>query len=87
MSFPVVDGLIKAGLDSFTAQQEDMILRYEDVPLYSSRDLRSATIQGERDELVTLTIQRGDSQVTVSTQRGPLGVRLNPMSINPEQNQ
>ena len=45
MPFPVVDGLIKAGLDSFTAQQGDMILRYEDVPLYSSRDLRSATTQ------------------------------------------
>ncbi len=43
--FLFVDGLIKAGLDSFTAQQGDMILRYEDVPLYSSRDLRSATTQ------------------------------------------
>jgi len=32
MSFPLADGLIKAGLNSFTAQPGDMILRYEDVP-------------------------------------------------------
>ena len=50
-----------------------MILRYEVVPLYSSRDLRTATIQGERDERVTLTARGGDSQVTVSTQRGTPG--------------
>jgi hypothetical protein len=68
-------------------QQGDMILRYEDEPLYTGRDLRNATIQGERDELVNLTVQRDDSQVTVSIPRGPLGVRLNPMSVNPEQDQ
>jgi hypothetical protein len=83
----VASVLLDSAAEQSGIQQGDMILRYEDVALYSSRDLRSATIQGERDELVTLTIQRGDSQVTVSTQRGPLGVRLNPMSINPEQNQ
>jgi|TARA_B110000093_G_scaffold12735_1_gene11939 hypothetical protein len=43
--------------------------------------------KGERDELVTLAVRRGDSQATVSRQRGLLAMRLNPMSINPEQNQ
>jgi|GEM_PF-1064079 len=50
-----------------------MILRYEDVPLYTSRDLRTATTQGEREERVTLTARGGDSQVTVCRQPGPLG--------------
>ncbi len=68
-------------------QQGDMILRYQDEPLYSGRDLRAATIKGERDEPVNVTVQRGDSQVTVSVPRGPLGVRLSPMSINPEPDQ
>lgn len=31
-----------------------MVFRYEDVCLQSSRDLRTSTIQGERDELVML---------------------------------
>ena len=83
----VASVLLGSAAEQSRIQQGDMILRYEDVPLYSSTDLRSATIQGERDELVTLMVQRGDAQVTVSTQRGPLGVRLNPKSINPEQNQ
>ena len=83
----VASVLLGSAAEQSGIQQGDMILRYEDVPLYSSTDLRSATIQGERDELVTLMVQRGDAQVTVSTQRGPLGVRLNPMSINTEQNQ
>ncbi|MDA0272166.1 MAG: PDZ domain-containing protein [Proteobacteria bacterium] len=68
-------------------RQGDTILRYDNEPLYSARDLRTATIKGERDERVNVTVQRGDSQVTVSVPRGPLGVRLNPMSINPEQDQ
>jgi hypothetical protein len=56
MSFPLADGLIKAGLNSFTAQPGDMIRHDEVVPLYSSWDLRSATIQGERNELMTLML-------------------------------
>jgi len=68
-------------------RQGDTILRYDNEPLYSARDLRTATIKGERDERVNLVVQRDDSQVTVSVPRGPLGVRLNPMSINPEQDQ
>jgi hypothetical protein len=68
-------------------RQGDTILRYDNEPLYSARDLRTATIKGERDERVNVVVQRGDSQVTVSVPRGPLGVRLNPMSINPEQDQ
>lgn len=68
-------------------QQGDIILRYQDEPLYSGRDLRIATSNGERDEPVNVTVQRGDSKVTVSVPRGPLGVRLSPMSINPEPDQ
>tara|TARA_B110000503_G_scaffold45937_1_gene75053 strand:- start:1566 stop:2390 length:825 start_codon:yes stop_codon:yes gene_type:complete len=83
----VTSVLLGSAAEQCGVQQGDIILRYEDVPLYSSRDLRTATIQGERDELVTLTVQRGDSQVTLSTRRGPLGVHLSPMSVDPEPNQ
>jgi S1-C subfamily serine protease len=68
-------------------QQGDMILPYEDEHLYSGRDPRNTTIMGERGEPVNLTVQRDVSQVTVSVPRSPLNVRLNPMSINPEQDQ
>jgi len=61
----------------------DMILRYEDEPLYSYRDLRSATTLGEKDELIDVTVQRGDTRLVVSLPRGPLGVRLNFLRVNP----
>lgn len=83
----VASVLLGSAAEESGLQQGDMILRYEDEPLYSGRDLRAATTRGERDERINLTVQRGDSQVTVSVPRGPLGVRLNPVSINPEQDQ
>lgn len=83
----VTSVLLGSAAEQSGVQQGDIILRYEDEPLYSSRDLRTATIQGERDEMVTLTIQRGESEVRLSTRRGPLGVHLNPMSVDPDPNQ
>lgn len=63
----------------------DMILRYEDKPLYNFGDLRSATIEGEKDEIVSVTVLRGEDQVTVSMPRGPLGVRLNFLRVRPQE--
>ena len=83
----VTSVLLGSAAEQSGVQQGDIILRYEDEPLYSSRDLRALTIQGERNEMVTLTVQRGNSQVTLSTRRGPLGVHLGQRSIDPEQNQ
>ena len=83
----VTSVLLGSAAEQSGVQQGDIILRYEDEPLYSSRDLRALTIQGERNEMVTLTVQRGNSQVTLSTRRGPLGVHLGQRSIDPEPNQ
>lgn len=66
-------------------QPGDMILSYEGRPVYSHRDLRSATSSGERDELVNVTVLRDDNEMTVSMPRGPLGVRLSPRYIDPDE--
>lgn len=62
----------------------DLIVRYENEPLYNYRDLREATIQGERGEIIDLTVVRDGSLITVSIPRGPLGVRLNSVRMNPD---
>ena len=62
----------------------DLIVRYENEPLYNYRDLREATIQGERGEIIDLTVVRDGSLITVSIPRGPLGVRLNSVRTNPD---
>ena len=61
----------------------DLILRYDDLPLYNYNDLQSATIQGERYEIIDMTVLREGTTFTVSIPRGPLGVRLNSIRVNP----
>ena len=61
----------------------DMIVRYEDQPLYNYRDLRGATISGERDEIVAVTVLRNGNELTMSIPRGPLGIQLNAVRLDP----
>ena len=44
----------------------DQIVRYEDQRMYNFNDLRLATTQGARDELVDLTVVRNGNEVTMS---------------------
>lgn len=62
----------------------DVLLRYEDEALYKTGDIRGLTSQGERDELVDVTLLRNGNQLTVSMPRGPMGVRLSAIRINPD---
>lgn len=64
----------------------DVLLRYEDSSLYKPGDIRGLTSQGEKDEAVNLTLLRDGEQMTVSVPRGPLGVRLSAIRINPDDN-
>jgi hypothetical protein len=61
----------------------DVLYRYEDKRIYTASDLRTATTQGERNEFVDITLIRQGNTVSLSIPRGPLGVRLTPVSINP----
>jgi hypothetical protein len=62
----------------------DVLLRYEESTLYKPGDIRGLTSQGEKDEAVNLTLLRDGEQMTVSVPRGPLGVRLSAIRINPD---
>ena len=62
----------------------DRLLSYEGDRVYSWGDLWSATSGGERGESVTMTVQRGENQLSFSLPRGPLGVRLDRVRVNPD---
>jgi membrane-associated protease RseP (regulator of RpoE activity) len=62
----------------------DQIVRYEDQRVYNFNDLRAATTRGERDELVDVTVIRDGNEVTMSISRGPLGINMNSISVDPE---
>ncbi len=66
-------------------QSGDVLVRYQDKKLYNWNDLRTATTQGDRNELVDITVLRSGTELTLSIPRGPLGVRLNPVRIDPDE--
>ena len=61
----------------------DVIERYGDQPVYDFRDLRTATSDGERGELVPVTVRRGRELVELLLPRGPIGIGLDATRIDP----
>jgi C-terminal processing protease CtpA/Prc len=61
----------------------DQITRYGDQKIYNWRDLRNATTQGDVNEFVTVELIRDGKPIEVSVQRGPLGIRMDSVSIAP----
>jgi len=61
----------------------DAILRYADKPIYSWYDLRSATTEGDANDMVAVQIARGNKRMEIYVKRGPLGIRLDQESVNP----
>ncbi len=63
----------------------DLILRYGENRLFGWRELQQATTRGNRDEYVSLSVMRDGQETLLWVPRGPLGVRLSMMRVNPEQ--
>ncbi|MGB5735103.1 MAG: PDZ domain-containing protein [Thiohalocapsa sp.] len=61
----------------------DVIERYGDQPIYDFGDLRGATSDGARDELVPVTVRRGNQLVELLLPRGPIGIGLDATRIDP----
>lgn len=61
----------------------DLLYRYDNQRVYATRDLNRATTLGERDELVDIVVIRQGNEISLSIPRGPLGVRLSGISIEP----
>ena len=61
----------------------DVIERYGEQPVYDFRDLRTATSDGERGELVPVTVRRGRELVELLLPRGPIGIGLDATRIDP----
>lgn len=64
-------------------QPGDQILRYDNQRIYNGRDLRNATTQGDINETITIEVMRDNRRMEFYVQRGPLGIRMTPVSIAP----
>jgi hypothetical protein len=80
----LVDSVIpgSAGEES-GIQPGDVIERYGDQPVLGFGDLRSATSDGERGELVPVNVRRGNQQVELWLPRGPIGIGLDATRVDP----
>ena len=64
-------------------QSGDVILQYDNKPVFSWNDLRQATTEGDPNGTVNVLLQRDGEKLNVFVPRGPLGVRLDNESLAP----
>ena len=64
-------------------QPGDIVETYGNETVYGYSDLRSATANGERDEPVPVLIRRGDTFIETEIPRGPMGVRVEALTVPP----
>lgn len=62
---------------------DDVLLRYDDAPVYSYEDLRSAITSDEVDETATLEVERDGRLIEFEVPRGPIGVQLRGVAVEP----
>jgi hypothetical protein len=62
----------------------DVIITYAESPMFNGSDVRGATTAGERGEMVPVQVMRGGSLTEAWLPRGPMGVRLDPVRIDPD---
>ena len=75
--------LANSTADTADIRPNDQITQYGDQKIYNWRDLRTATTQGDVNEFVTVELMRDGKPIEVSVQRGPLGIRMNSVSVAP----
>ena len=69
----------KAGIE-----RGDQILSYGDQRMFGGNALQKATTEGNRGEYIDIRIMRNGAEVTVPVPRGPLGVRLTSIRVDPD---
>jgi len=61
----------------------DHIIRYDNQRIYNWFDLREATASGNISDMVELQVERDDKMIQFYLTRGPLGIRMNSVSVAP----
>ena len=64
-------------------QAGDYILRYDNKRIYSGFELRQATTGGNASDSVPISVERDGKIFEVYIVRGPLGIRMNSVSVAP----
>lgn len=62
----------------------DLLLSYANQLIYKTSELQSATREGSRGEIVPITIERSGQLMSLELPRGPLGVSLTGLRVEPD---
>ena len=62
----------------------DHIIRYDNQRIYNWRDLREATAGGSISDTVALEVEREGETIEFYLARGPLGIRMDSVSVAPQ---
>jgi len=69
--------------ESIGIEKGDIISKYDHEKVFSWSDLTRATTDGEAGQQVSIVIQRGSEEIELFVPRGPLGIRLENIKVNP----
>ena len=71
--------------ESIGIQSGDIILSYDGKKVLNWQDIRKLTAQGDINTYTNLDIMRNDSPLSLMVPRGPLGVQLDAVRVDPQQ--
>ena len=63
----------------------DIVLTYDQQRMFEYTELQQATTQGDREEFVSMMVERDGQDLMLWVPRGPLGVRLTMTRVDPDQ--
>ena len=79
-----IDNVIDNSAAALSGIEEgDLIIRYADERIFQFQDLRDATTEGERDELIDIQVSRNGEIIDLVIPRGPMGVTLDGVTEQP----
>jgi hypothetical protein len=64
-------------------QAGDYVVRYDNRRIYNGRSLQEATTEGNAGETVLIEVERDGETLHIYSVRGPLGIRMDSISIAP----
>jgi C-terminal processing protease CtpA/Prc len=64
-------------------QAGDRIISYDNQRIYRGQELRDATAQGAANEVVLVEVERNGEHLQFYIPRGPMGIRMNSISVAP----
>jgi len=62
----------------------DLMRSYANQRIYNTRELQGATREGSRGEIVPITVERAGQLIALELPRGPLGVSLTGLRVEPD---